>query len=517
MITSPLPEVAVPDVDLPTFLLESAAVPADKPAYVDGPTGRTVTHGAFAAMARRFAAGITARGFGHGDVLAILAPNLPEWPVAMLGTQLAGGAVTPVNPLWTVDEITHQLRDSGACAVLTVGAFLEKARAAAGDAQVIVLGDAPAGTVSFAELLAGGAPVPDVPVDPATDVAMLPYSSGTTGLPKGVRLTHRNLVANVCQAQPLLAPAADDVMIGVLPFFHAAGFCSSICLTLRAGATVITQPRFDLEDCLRLVERHRATVLPAAPPVVLGLARHPAVDRYDLSSLEFVISGSAPLSAELETECAARLGRPVLQVYGLTETAPIVALSGREGARTPGSVGVLVPNTEARLVDPATGTDVAAGETGELWVRGPQVMAGYLANPEATAATIDPDGWLRTGDLGTVTAHGEAFVVDRVKELIKVSGFQVPPAELEALLGTHPAVADVAVVGRPDVRAGERPVAFVVPRGELDPGTVIEWAAARTAGYKRLADVVIVTEIPRSPAGKILRRMLRERVAAPVG
>jgi acyl-CoA synthetase (AMP-forming)/AMP-acid ligase II len=250
---------------------------------------------------------------------------------------------------------------------------------------------------------------------------------------------------------------------------------------------------------------------------VLGLARHPAVDRYDLSSLEFVISGSAPLSAELESECAARLGRPVLQVYGLTETAPIVALSRREGARTPGSVGVLVPNIEARLVDPATGTDVAAGETGELWVRGPQVMAGYLANPEATAATIDPDGWLRTGDLGTVTADGEVFVVDRVKELIKVSGFQVPPAELEALLATHPAVADVAVVGRPDEHAGERPVAFVVARGELNPGTVIEWAAARTAGYKRLADVVIVAEIPRSPAGKILRRVLRERVAAPVG
>ncbi|HXV93979.1 MAG TPA: AMP-binding protein, partial [Pseudonocardia sp.] len=457
------------------------------------------------------------RGFGRGDVLAILAPNLPEWPVAMLGAQLAGGAVTPVNPLWTIDEIGHQLRDSGARAVLTVGPFAEAARAAAGTAEVIVLGEAPPGTVPFAALTTTGAPVPEVAVDPATDVAMLPYSSGTTGLPKGVRLTHRNLVANVCQTWPLLAPTTRDVIVGVLPFFHAAGFCSSICLPLRAGAAVVTQPRFDLEACLALVERHRATILPAAPPVVLALARHPVVDRYDLSSLELVVSGSAPLSAELETECAARLGRPVLQVYGLTETSPVVSVSRRDGrGHTPGGVGTLVPGTEARLVDPVTGADLAAGETGELWVRGPQVMAGYLANPEATAATIDGDGWLHTGDLSTVTPAGEVFVLDRVKELIKVKGFQVAPAELEALLGTHPAVADVGVAGRPDDEAGERPVAFVVPRGELDPAALVAWAAERTAGYKRLAEVVVVEAVPRSPAGKILRRVLRDRLATPV-
>ncbi|HVL85400.1 MAG TPA: AMP-binding protein [Pseudonocardia sp.] len=515
-IASPEPAVPIPDVDLPTFLLEGAARCGDRPAYVDGPSGRVVTHSAIGPMAARFAAALAERGFGHGDVLAILAPNLPEWPVAMLGAQLAGGAVTPVNPLCTVDEIAHQLRDSRARVVLTVGTFLEKARAAAGAAEAIVLGDAPAGTVTFGARLAGDAPVPRVRINPATDVAMLPYSSGTTGLPKGVRLTHRNLVANVCQAQALLAPTPADVVIGVLPFFHAAGFCSSICLTLRAGATVVTQPRFDLEECLALVERHRATVLPAAPPVVLALARHPAVDRYDLSSLELVICGSAPLSAELEAECAARLGRPVLQVYGLTETSPIVSLSRRDGRdHTPGGVGTLVPNTQARLVDPASGADLGPGETGELWVRGPQVMAGYQGDPEATAATIDADGWLRTGDLGTVTAGGEVFVLDRVKELIKVSGFQVAPAELEALVGRHPAVADVAVVGRPDERAGERPVAYVVARGELDPAALIAWAAERSAGYKRLADVAVLDAIPRSPAGKILRRVLRDGVGAP--
>jgi acyl-CoA synthetase (AMP-forming)/AMP-acid ligase II len=233
------------------------------------------------------------------------------------------------------------------------------------------------------------------------------------------------------------------------------------------------------------------------------------VDRYDLSSLELVMCGSAPLSAELEAECAARLGRPVLQVYGLTETGPVVSISRRHGPRTAGSAGTVVPGTQVRLVDPVGGADLAAGQTGELWVRGPQVMAGYLANPKATAATIDADGWLRTGDLGTVTADGEVFVADRIKELIKVSGFQVAPAELEALLVTHPAVADVAVVGRPDERAGERPVAFVVARGELDPDELIAWAAQRTAGYKRLAAVTVVDSVPRSPAGKLLRRELR--------
>jgi acyl-CoA synthetase (AMP-forming)/AMP-acid ligase II len=464
-------------------------------------------------MAERFAAGLAARGFGRGDVLAILAPNLPEWPVAMLGAQLLGAAVTPVNPLWTAEEIGYQLRDSGARAVVTVGPFVDRARAA-GASDLIVLGDAPEGTTSFVELMSSPGPAPVVALDPATDVAMLPYSSGTTGLAKGVELTHRNLVANVVQSDAVLEMRPDDVMIGVLPFFHAAGFCSSICLTIRAGATVVTLPRFDLELCLQLVERHRATVLPAAPPIVLALARHPLVDRYDLSSLEFVICGSAPLSAELERECAARLGRPVLQVYGLTETSPIVSISRRDGSgHTPGAVGTLVPNTSSRVVDPASGADA---DTGELWFRGPQVMAGYLHNGEATAAVIDADGWFHTGDLGRVTPDGEVFVVDRVKELIKVSGFQVAPAELEALLCTHPAVADAAVIGRPDPESGERPVAFVVPRGSLDAGALMGWVAGHTAGYKHLADVVVVESLPRSPAGKILRRVLREQLTAAV-
>ncbi|MGY1615345.1 AMP-binding protein [Geodermatophilus sp. SYSU D00691] len=509
-IPSPVPPVAVPDVDLPAFLLAGAARRGDRPAFVDGPTGRSLSYARLETLACRVAGGLAARGFRPGDVLAVLAPNLPEWPVVMLGAQLAGGAVTPINPLWTAEELAHQLRDSGARTLVTVGPFADKARAA-GATDVLVIGED-----SFASLIAAGEPCPDVRIDPARDVALLPYSSGTTGLPKGVRLTHRNVVADVCQSRAVIAMRDDDVMIGVLPFFHVAGFCASICLTLDAGATVVTLPRFDLEAALQLVERYRATLLPSAPPVVLALARSPVVDRYDLSSLDAVMCGSAPLSAELEQEAARRLGRPVLQVYGLTETSPILSICRRDGSgHTPGAVGTLVPGTEARLVDPATGADVPAGATGELWFRGPQVMAGYLGDPAATAAAIDDDGWFRSGDLGTVTADGEVFVVDRVKELIKVSGFQVAPAELEALLVTHPGVLDAAVIGRPDARTGERPVAFVVPRGTLDPAELVEWAAARTAHYKRLAGVEVVEAVPRSPAGKILRRALRDRSAVP--
>jgi acyl-CoA synthetase (AMP-forming)/AMP-acid ligase II len=516
-VSSPLGELVVADLSLPAFLLEHAAAFGDRPAFVDGTTGRSLSYAELGPLVERFATGLAACGFGRGDVLALAAANSPDWPIALLGAQLAGGAVTPLNPLWTAEEIAHQLQFSHARLVVADAASLAGVRAA-GASDVVVLGDAPQGTRSFAALLETDAPLPVVSIDPTSDLAFLPYSSGTTGLPKGVQLTHRNLVANTAQSLALLSFTPRDVLIGALPFFHAAGFITSVCMALRAGSTVVTMPRFELEQWLRLVEEHRATVLTTAPPMVLALARHPAVDRYDLSSLEVVGCGAAPLSAELETECAARLDRPVVQAYGITECSAVVAMSRRDGAgRTSGAAGTLVPGTQARLIDPATGTELRPGDTGELCIRGPQVMSGYLGNPAATAATVDPEGWLHTGDLGTVTADGEVVLVDRVKELIKVSGFQVAPAELEALLGTHPAVADAAVVGRPDERSGERPVAFVVPRGALDPDELVGWAAQRTAGYKCLSEVVVVDAVPRSPSGKILRRLLRDQLVPGAG
>jgi acyl-CoA synthetase (AMP-forming)/AMP-acid ligase II len=281
-------------------------------------------------------------------------------------------------------------------------------------------------------------------------------------------------------------------------------------VALHKGATVVTMPRFDLEQFLRLHAEHHITQCYAVPPIVLALAKHPLVDQFDLSSLERVMSGAAPLSAELAEAAAARLGCPVFQGYGMTETSPVTHVSPIQRNK-PGTVGVLLPNTEARIVDLDTDEDVEPGGRGELCIRGPQVMKGYLNNQAATDAMIDGDGWLHTGDIAIVDDEGYFTIVDRVKELIKYKGYQVPPAELEALLLEHPQISDAAVLGRPDEEAGEIPIAFVVAH-DLEPDAVLSFVAARVSPYKKLRGVEFVDEIPKSASGKILRRELAERM-----
>jgi acyl-CoA synthetase (AMP-forming)/AMP-acid ligase II len=290
-------------------------------------------------------------------------------------------------------------------------------------------------------------------------------------------------------------------------------------LGLRHGATIVTMPRFDLDQFLELLERHRVTRAFVVPPIALALAKHPAVENRDLSAVRTIMSGAAPLGAELAEQLASRLGCFVMQGYGLTETSPVTHTIPPDPERNkPGSIGPPLASTECRLVDAETGEDVAEGDRGELWVRGPQVMRGYLNNAEATAATIDPDGWLHTGDVATVDADGYFRIVDRLKELIKCKGYQVAPAELEALLLTHPGVSDVAVIGVPDDEAGELPKAYVVPAdADLDPDELMSWIAERVAPQKRIRLVELADGIPKSPSGKILRRVLmdRERAAHP--
>jgi acyl-CoA synthetase (AMP-forming)/AMP-acid ligase II len=465
------------------------------------------------------AAGLAARGFGPGDVLALWAPNLPPWAGVALGAMAAGGTVTGANPASTERELVGQLTDSAASVLVTVPALVPAARsaaAAAGVGEVIVIGEAE-GATPIAALLAGEAPAAEVALDPDTAVALLPYSSGTTGLPKGVMLTHANLVTMVRQINSGLRLTAHDTVLAVAPFFHVMGFTATLALPLASGATVVTMPRFDLEGFLTLVQRHRVTVLVVPPPIMGALAGHPLVDAYDLSSVELIVSGGAPLGADLQHAVAARLPNAAVgQGWGLTETSIGVTMPDRRAGTVPGSVGRVVPNTELRVVDPRTGRDLGPGEPGELWARGPQVMAGYLGRPDATAEILDADGWLHTGDLGQVDRDGNVFVVDRLKELIKVSAYQVAPAELEALLAGHPAVADAAVIPRPDDTHGEVPVAVVVPRGELDTDELIAWVAERVAPHKRVRAVGLVDAIPRTPSGKLLRRLLiaqdRQRV-----
>lgn len=512
------PDVEIAEVPLHEFVLQRASELSDKPALIDGPTGRTITYQQLAQGVETVAAGLHGRGFGKGDVLAIFSPNIPEYAVAYLAAIRLGGVVTPANPLYTPEELAFQLNDAGAKFLVTIPLFIETAAAAAGQSGVketFVFGDA-AGATPFAELMKPGGEVPgfDGSFD---DVIVLPYSSGTTGLPKGVMLTHRNLVGNIHQTRGLHRLSEDDVLIGILPFFHIYGMEVIMNNGLTHGATIVTMPKFDLEQFLTLVQDRKVTRAYLVPPIILALAKHPIVDDYDLSSLDVILSGAAPLGEELQTAVRDRLGCQVLQGYGLTETSPVTNLIPDGAEPKAGSVGQLVPNSEAKVVDVESGRELGTGERGELWFRGPHIMKGYLNNSEATGITIDGDGFLHTGDIGYVDDDGYFYIVDRLKELIKYKGFQVPPAELEALLLSHPKVADAAVIGVPDDEAGELPKAFVVPNGDVTEEEIMEFVGGKVAPHKKVRLVEITTEIPKSASGKILRRVLIEKERAAAG
>ena len=516
--TSPLADVEMPEVPITEYVLRHAATNPDRAAIIDGPSGRTYTFAQLSDLIHRFAGGLKARGFGPGDTLGLMAPNIPEYAVVFHGVAVAGGTITTINPTYGAQEVQHQLQDAGATLLITIGMFAETAVAAIeGTAVTEVLsldGDGSGGTIDGVgdamSLL--GDPIEQVEIDPMTSTVVLPYSSGTTGLPKGVMLTHHNLVANIAQCEPCIAfDDEGEIALSFLPFFHIYGMQVLMNASLACGATVITMPRFDLEQALSIVQEHKVTRFYAVPPIVLALAKHPLVAEYDLSSLKQVFSGAAPLGAELAAEAAARVGCEVVQGYGMTELSPVSHLT-TFGDFRPGTSGITAPNTECRLVDPATGEDQGVDSRGELWVRGPQVMTGYLNNEEATRHTIDDDGWLHTGDIAVIDEHGHVSIVDRVKELIKYKGFQVPPAELEALLIAHPKIADVAVIGVEDVEAGEIPKAFVVakPDSGLTADEVMSYIAEQVASYKKIRIVEFTDEIPKSASGKILRRLLRD-------
>ncbi|MEU7400519.1 4-coumarate--CoA ligase family protein [Streptomyces sp. NPDC044948] len=513
----------VPPVDLPIHdaVLGGATAFGGTPALIDGTDGTTLTYEQVDRFHRRVAAALAATGVRKGDVLALHSPNTVAFPLAFYAATRAGASVTTVHPLATAEEFAKQLKDSAARWIVTVSPLLGTARRAAelaGGVREILVCDSAPGHRSLVDMLASTAPEPSVAIDPAEDVAALPYSSGTTGTPKGVMLTHRQIATNLAQLEPSMPAAPGDRVLAVLPFFHIYGLTALMNAPLRLGATVVVLPRFDLEQFLAAIQNHRITGLYVAPPIVLALAKHPLVADYDLSSLKYVVSAAAPLDARLATACSRRLGLPpVGQAYGMTELSPgthVVPLDAMAEA-PPGTVGKLIAGTEMRVVsltDP--GEDLPAGESGEILIRGPQVMKGYLGRPDATAAMIDEEGWLHTGDVGHVDTDGWLFVVDRVKELIKYKGFQVAPAELEALLLTHPGIADAAVVGAYNDDGNEVPHAFVVRRPAapgLAEGEIMMYVAERVAPYKRVRRVTFVDTVPRATSGKILRRQLRER------
>ncbi|MFB6714892.1 MULTISPECIES: AMP-binding protein [unclassified Streptomyces] len=502
---------------------KATAAHGDTVALIDGTDdSSTLTYRQLDSFHRKIAAALVEAGVRKGDVLALHSPNTITYPAVFFGATRAGATVTTVHPLATAQEFAKQLRDCAARWIVTVSPLLEAARAAAelvGGIEEIFVCDRAPGHTSVLDMLATTAPEPRVTIDPAEDIAALPYSSGTTGTPKGVMLTHRSMATNLEQLRPFVPMGPGDRILAVLPFFHIYGLTALMNAPLRMGATVVVLPRFDLAQFLATIEKHRISGLYVAPPIVLALAKHPSVAQYDLSSLEYVVSAAAPLDAALAAACSKRLGLPpVRQAYGMTELSPgthVVPLAVPNPP--PGAVGRLLPGTEMRIASlDRVGEDAPTGTDGEILIRGPQVMKGYLGRPEATADMIDADGWVHTGDIGRVDADGWLFVVDRVKELIKYKGYQVAPAELEALLLGHEAIADAAVIGVHDAQGNEVPKAYLVRRPSaagdgLTADGVMAYVAERVAPYKKIRQVEFVGAVPRATSGKILRRELRDR------
>ncbi|GAA3767331.1 4-coumarate--CoA ligase family protein [Microbacterium kribbense] len=530
MFTSPFPDIEIPELSVYDYLFgDLTDEDLARVALID-PSGAETTYGALKAQVDAFAGALAARGVDTDTVVGVLCPNVPAFATVLHGALRLGATVTTFNSLYTAHEIQTQIEDAGATWLVTVSPLLAHAAEAAAacgipDDHVIVL-DGAEGHPNLRELLMEQRTPPQVSFDPATHIAALPYSSGTTGIPKGVMLSHRNLVANVEQSRVNIDLKSNDRVLAVLPFFHIYGLTVLLNLALRQRASLVTMPRFDLAEFLKNIQDFKCTYLYIAPPIAVALAKHPIVDQFDISTVHSMFSGAAPLDGDTAAMAGTRLHARMMQGYGLTETSPVThAVPYTRDDMPLSSVGCALPNTLCKLVDPATGEEITEfgedGETvpGELWIKGPQVMVGYLNKPEATANAIDADGFFHTGDVAVYNEGGWFTVVDRVKELIKYHGYQVPPAELEALLLSHPKVADVAVIGVLDEQRQEIPKAFVVPASgaELSAEEVMAFVAEHVAPYKKVRRVEFVDAIPKSSSGKILRKDLRARETAAAG
>ncbi|KAL6008215.1 4-coumarate--CoA ligase 3 [Asimina triloba] len=533
---SRLPDIPISNhLPLHTYCFENLSEFPDRPCLIQGSNGRIYSYAETHLICQKTAAGLSKLGVGKGDVVMILLQNCPEFVFAFMGASMMGAVTTTANPFCTPAEIFKQFSSSSPKLVVTMSSYVDKLRGDFGSGEkfpsigeeltVITVDDPPENCVHFSVLSdANEQDVPSVSIDP-DDAVALPFSSGTTGLPKGVVLTHKSLTSSVAQQvdgdNPNLHLKQEDVVLCVLPLFHIFSLNSVLLCALRAGSAVLLMQKFEIGALLDLIQRFRISVAMVVPPLVLALTKNPTVESFDLSSIRLILSGAAPLGKELEDALRSRVPQAVLgQGYGMTEAGPVLSMclgfAKQPFPTKSGACGTVVRNAELKVVDPETGFSLHHNQPGEICIRGPQIMKGYLNDPDATARTIDVDGWLHTGDIGYVDDDDEIFIVDRVKELIKFKGFQVPPAELEALLLSHPSIADAAVVPQKDEAAGEVPVAFVVRSDdfELTEEAVKEFIAKKVVFYKRLQKVYFVHAIPKSPSGKILRKDLRAKLAS---
>ena len=511
------PPLDYPEQPLHGHLKVSLARCPDKVALVDGEielTFRELDH-----LSNACAHAFLEAGIAKGDRIAIFLPNSAAFEIAFYGASKAGAVVTALNPSYKEGEVRYQLADSGAKLLITEPEkipLIESVRKDLPDLKEIILwhgGESVYPDFESWILSRPISPPPEPDLDLREDLAALPYSSGTTGLPKGVMLTHRNLVTNHYVFNSNLRITEQDVGLLFLPLYHIFGSLLMGGFTL-AGVKQVLMPRFEVEAALRLVEEHRVTLFFTVPPALLAILHHPHLESYDLSSLRFMLSGAAPLPPEVRHQVEKRTGVMTFMGYGLTETAPITHTNPEDKHLIKAdSIGPPCSDVEQKIMDTETGErELPVGEAGELVLRGPNVMKGYWKAPEETAQVLR-DGWFYTGDIAKVDEEGYVYILDRKKEMIKYKGFSVAPAELEAILHQHPEVADAAVVGKPDAEAGEIPKAFVVPKPEKNPAAdaLMAFVRDKVAGYKQVREVEFIDQIPKSPSGKILRRILKER------
>ncbi|XP_076954219.1 4-coumarate--CoA ligase 2-like [Bidens hawaiensis] len=528
---SKLPNIYIPThLPLHSYCFKNISDVTDQPCLIDGASGQVYTYADVDLTSRKVASSLHKLSINKGDVIMILLPNSPEFVYSFFGASYLGAISTMANPYFTAGEIIKQAKASQAKIIITQCAHVSKVETFAleNSIKVICIDSAPEGCLHYSELTSGDeTKLPEVEIS-SDDVVALPYSSGTTGLPKGVLLTHKGLVTSVAQQvdgeNPNLWIHNKDVLMCALPLFHIYSLNSILLCGLRAGAAILILQKFDIVPFLELTEKYKVTIGPFVPPIVLAIANNEeVVDKYDLSSMRTVMSGAAPLGKELEDTVRIKFPNAKLgQGYGMTEAGPVLAMC-LAFAKEPyeiksGACGTVVRNAEMMIVDPESGVSLPRNQRGEICIRGDQIMKGYLNDPEATKATIDSNGWLHTGDIGLIDDDDELFIVDRLKELIKYKGFQVAPAELEALLLTHADISDAAVVSMVNDVAGEVPVAFVVKisGSSVTEEDIKQFVSKQVVFYKRINRVFFTDTIPKSPSGKILRKELRAKLAAGV-
>jgi acyl-CoA synthetase (AMP-forming)/AMP-acid ligase II len=497
---------------LPELLRRSAERFGDKPALI-GADGTTRTYRDLWSHARKVARLLQDNGIEKGDKVGIFSPNLVDYAAVFYGSLLAGATVTTLNPLYREREIEHQLNDAEAVALFVFSPMAAPVQAARQNLPRL----RHTWPIESLPELVGGLPEKYRPVgiNPREDVAALPYSSGTTGLPKGVMLTHFNIGANVQQGLAVKQADSDAVSLCVLPFFHIYGMTVLLSIGIALGATGIVMMRFDAEQMLHLIDKYHITNVYLAPPAILAMTNVPNLSRFDISSLRVIQSGAAPLPPEIGERAKSLCGCIVSQGYGMTETSPTTNTNPFERIKLE-SCGPPVADTFEKIVSLDTGQELATGDVGELAVQGPQVMKGYWKRPRETKDCLSDDGWLLTGDVGWLDDDGYLHLLERKKEMIKYKGYQVAPAELEAVLHEHPAVLDAAVIPKAHLEGGEIPKAFVVLREgyQASPEELMAFVAEKVAPYKKIREMEFVSEIPKSAAGKILRRELIEQERA---